>query len=333
MIFQAPFRRMLLPLLLVVLGGRLAAQPVGGYAEAALRRTPLAKEIGLGGAFDPFGADASAIFSNAAALAGIEHPSVTAAISTLPFQQRLAALGAGYGVEGLAGFGLSILRYGQNGIRGTRSDGQATGSFDYQDLAIGLGGGLAIGPGAVGATVRYLREDYTSFDAGSTGYSLDLSGTLRLRSLYFSLSLNNVAGEMRASYAGGPRETLPWNARLGALYLHPISEETDRARVDPTGFALVSRVRPTSYWLLSAEVQSALGDSTPRLSVAGEIKPLEEIPFGLRVGLNTLGDVAAGFSYAISTEFTPELRLDYAVRRDYELGDITHHVTLTASFP
>lgn len=318
--------------LVLALRGTAAAQAIGGYAGGALRRTVLAREIGMGGAFDPFHVDGSAIFSNAAALATLDHASVTAGISTLPFGERTALLGAGYGVAGLSGIGISILRYGQANISNTNLDGRPLGTFDYQQLAIGIGGGLAIGPGAVGATVHYLRDDYTGISAGGTGYTIDLSGTLALRDYYFAFSLNNVAGEIHGTYDGAPRDLLPWNARLDAVYLEPLSVEIDRSRPDPTGMQQAS-IRPTAYWLVAVEARVSQIDSIPSLGIAGEVKPFEKIPWSLRLGCTTLGDVSAGFSYAIATEITPELRLDYAVRRDFELGDITHHVTFTASFP
>lgn len=328
--------RMLLQVvgLLLVAAAGAVAQPVGGYAGGLLRRPAPAREVGMGGAFDPFRVDASAIFSNAAALSGLEEPSVTLGTSVLPFGQRIAFLGAGYGFNGISGIGISVLRYGVDDISRRPSDGRAAGTMDYQQLAVAFGGGLSIGPGSVGATVRYIRSDVIGVEAGASGYSIDLSGTIAFRNrLFFSLALNNIAGEVGSALEEGTRDLIPWNTRLGALYLHPLAQRIDRARPDPTGIEMVSRVRPTAYWLVAAEVRTSQHDSLPTFGLAGEVKPLEEIPLALRAGLNTLGDVSGGFSYAISTEYTPELRLDYAVRRDYELGDITHHVTFTARFP
>jgi hypothetical protein len=314
----------------------LAALPTGtfyaqgGSAASFLRRPVLSREIALGGAFSPFAPEASALFSNSSALPLLPHPIASVSYSRLPFGDHSALLGLGTAIGEFAGIGFSIRSYGVNDIPVRDGSGRRLGTtLDNQELALSAGGGLMVGPGTIGAAVHYIRRDITGLDSSSNGYSIDLSGTLSFRDrLYFGFSLNNIAGEMRATYDQSIRELIPWDARIGVSYLYPLEEETRPARLDPSGIPSARHGMPGSYLLGLSEVH--LSADTAIYVLAVEALPLPNIGVGLRAGWNSLGDLSAGFFLNIPMEFTP--RLDYAVRRDYELGDITHHVTLTAAF-
>jgi hypothetical protein len=73
-------------------------------------------------------------------------------------------------------------------------------------------------------------------------------------------------------------------------------------------------------------------DSSASYSVALEAVPLATVPVGLRAGASSNGDIGAGFFLALPWEFARNLRLDFASRRDYEAGRITHHITLVGGF-
>ncbi len=325
------FLPFLMPLCIVALfsGGDAArAQSSGGYAASYLRRTLLAREIAMGGAFAPFAAGGSAIFSNSAALPGLEHQTALASLSILPNGERFRAFGYGMPVGSFAGISAGILGYGISDVQGYTADERPTGSIGSEDFAFSLGGGLTIGPGALGATVRYLRTTLSGTDGSASGYTVDLSGSLTLDDRYFfSLALNNIAGETK-----GPRELAPWNTRLGASYLLPMEERSESSRLDPSGIIRTRRLRPRAYLLLATEMRLGQYEAEPNYSLALEWVPVVTFPIGLRGGYNTLGDFAFGFSYDLPVEFVNDLRIELAARRDYELGDISSHITISAAF-
>ena len=316
--------------MLAALAGPLrgGAQIVGGYAASYLRRAVVAREVAMGGTFVPFAPGGSAIFTSSAALTGLDYPTALASLSILPNGQRLDAFGFGMPLGDVAGISAGILSYGVSGVQGYTADERPLGTIGSSDLAFSVGGGLAIGPGSLGATIRYLHSSLSGAEGSATGYTVDLSGALALADRYFfSLELDNLAGEMK-----GPRELAPWSTRLGASWLLPMEERTETSRLDPTGITRTRRLPPRAYLLLAGEVRLAQYDSTPAVGVAGEWVPAVGFPLGIRAGFDTRGDLSAGFGYGVPVDFVDDLRLEVAARRDFELGDITTHVTITAAF-
>jgi hypothetical protein len=306
----------------------LRAQSVGGYAASYLRREIVAREISMGGTFVPFMPGGSAIFSNSAALPGLDNPTAIASLSILPNGQRLNAFGFGMPIGGAGGVSAGLMSYGVSDIQGYTADERPLGTIGSSELAFSVGGGLTIGPGSLGATIRYLHSSISGTDGNASGYTVDLSGALALDERYFfSLALNNVAGEMK-----GPREIAPWNTRFGAAWLLPMEERTETSRLDPSGITRTRKLRPRAYLLLATEMRLAQYDSTPGFGFAGEWVPAVDFPVGIRAGFNTRGDISAGFGYDVPVDFVDALRLEVAARRDFELGDITTHVTITAAF-
>lgn len=320
---------------------RAIAQETGGYAGAYLDRTALAQEVAMGGTYAPFPATASAIFTNNANLARLQHPAFVFSTSFLPFDQRMYLMGFGMKVGSSAGISFGMLSYGIDNVGAYTEDEQRVGTLSSSDLAFSAGGGIAIGPGNIGATVRYLLfSTAVNGNAGeregtTRGYSVDLSGTLEFETnlirrdwLFFSAALNNVAGELSDGH-----DPIPLHTRIGAAYLYPLEEEGPTAlRLDPSGLPVPQRVKPGAYILGAFETHISEHAAGPSYSFAVEAVPLVNIPVGLRAGANTLGDVSGGFFLTIPWEFARNLRIDLASRRDYELGNITHHITLAGGF-
>jgi hypothetical protein len=336
---MAPCSRLPLPILcalwLLLQGSVLYAQSQGGAAASYLRRSVLAQEIGMGGAFNPFAPDGSVIFSNSATLPLLKRPAVSASYSKLPLNQGFTLLGFGTGIGEFAGIGFGVMSYGISDVSRRNGGGQEFGTTGNKELALSVGGGLTIGPGSIGATVRYMRQDFTGTEAPSNGYAVDLSGTISFREqIFFAFSMNNIAGEMRATYDPGIHWQIPWDARLSGSYLLPLEEQTVPVRLDPSGIPSSRRVKPHTYLLGVIEGRTQL-DSVTVVSLAVEAVPVVLAPgfdFGLRLGWNSRSDLSAGFLVQLPVGFTDQLRLDYAIRREFELGDITHHVSLTAGF-
>lgn len=330
---------LLLALHAVVCAGALA-QETGGYAGAYLSRALLAQDVALGGAYSPFPASASAIFNNSADLARLQHPAFLVSTSFLPHDQSVYLIGFGMKLGNAAGLSFGMLSYGIDDVEAYTADEQRIGTASSRDMAFSVGGGLAIGPGNIGATFRYLtfstlvEGNAAQTEATTGGYSVDLSGTMEFETnlirrdwLFFSVALNNIAGEMRAGH-----DRIPLNTRLGASYLFPLEEDATTFRPDPSGLPATQRLKPRAYVLGAFETRLAEFQDSPTYSFAVETVPLANVPLGLRAGTNSLGDVSGGFFLAVPWEFARNLRIDLASRRDYELGDITHHITLTGGF-
>ncbi len=322
-------------LALLPLGGVLVhAQEVGGYAGAYLRSEALAQEAAMGGIYMPFTPNASAIFSNGSALARLEHSSAVLSASFLPQGQGLFLLGFGLKAGESAGIGFGMLRYGISEVESYSADERRLGTFSANDFAFSIGGGLAIGPANVGATLRYMMNNVGSVEGSGFGYSVDLSGMMEFQTdlarrdwMLLTVELNNIAGEMRDAH-----EQIPWDVRLGASYIYPIEDEVTIARPDPSGIPATRRVKPRAYLLGAAQAHLARFDSSASYSVALEAVPVPNVPIGLRAGASSTGDLAAGFFLTLPWDFARNLRLDFASRRDYHLGRMTHHVTLVGGF-
>ena len=324
--------RLLLLLLVLAPGGILRAQ--GGYAGSFLRRAILSQEIARGGVFTPFLADASAIFSNSAALARIGPPSASLSFSTHPWsQQQSGTLGFAMGLGEQAGVGIGVYTYGIREFTGRDSEGRSTGEKSQRELAMSLGAALGIGPGSIGATIRYLRQDNFGVQGSSTGYAIDMSANLSFRDeLFLALGLNNIAGEMSPTYDSDLRERIPWHARFSGTYVYPLETERATLRPDPTGRIMEQRLQPRAYLLGAAEARISQIDSLVLVGATLEALPYASIPVGGRIGYNTIGDISGGIFLTVPVEFAERLRLDCTARRDYELGNISYHLTLTAEF-
>lgn len=305
----------------------------GGLAGAPFRRTILPSQASLAGASHVVFPDATTLFTNSALLARITEPQVAAGVSLLPFRQQQQTLCGAYAFDGVAGLGIGITRYGVSGIAGRAQNGQKLGELSSQDLALIAGAGLNIGPGNVGATVRYLRRDVSGIEGPENGYSVDLSGSIAFQERFFlSSSISNVAGGMIAAYGNGPKEVIPWQGRFGASYLLPFSEpEVELLHPDPSG-QITQRSGPPKEYLIGM-VETTIGQfsSQPAVSVAAECVPYRGVDLGFRLGFSTVGDAAFGLFLTPPLD-GQNLRFDFAARRDYEFGGITWHVMVSKRF-
>ncbi len=273
------------------------AQEVGGYTGAFLRRAVSAQETGMAGAFVPFNSNSSAVLVGGAALTNLDGSSATFSTWFLPYRQRLDLAGAAFRLPGGTGLGISIARYGITDIPLYDRQERTTGLGNGTDLAVSASGGLRIGPGAIGATLRYLRFDADAVD-GSAGYAVDLSGLLEFESafnerdwLIASLLVANIAGEQSNGHHPAAAAV-----RLGGAYVYPLEQDRYLAtREDPSGIPATSRQRPQAYLMGAVEVRMAQLDSLAPSITFGAEWALAEAPVGLRLGVNTRTGIAAGF--------------------------------------
>jgi hypothetical protein len=270
-----------LTLLTVVSGnGRLWSQGTGGHTASYLRAIVIPEEIARGGAYTPFSPSSLSLFTNAAALPLMERPSVAVGTSILPFGQHYRMLALATEVGEFGGIGIGLLNYGIGDVAARNSAGVQTGTTGNQELAFLIGGGMQIGPGSIGATFSYLREDFSgSGGVGANGYAIDLSGTLTFRNqLYLAFGMASVAGEMRATNSS-IRWAVPWQARLSATYLHSLEDVIETLRTDPSGLPREHRRLPAAYILGIVEARASQTDSAS-VSLAVEARFLSDCDWG-----------------------------------------------------
>lgn len=308
------------------------AQEVGGYAWSFLRRAQPARETALAGVCVPNTSGSGAIFNNGAALAFQRRTTATLSTSFLPLGQRLDMGGVAFGFDETAGLGVGVARYGVGNVKGYNAAGTYLGAVGGQDIAISVAGGMRIGPGAVGATLRYLRFDPQGTDLeGTSGYAVDLSGTMAFDeviaerdALMASAVIENLAGEQK-----GPSRPSASGVRLSGAYLYPLGHAPDvPVRTAPTGIPEVRRGAPTAYVMGVIEIRTPQYDPLPpSLGVAVEWA-LAEAPIGLRLGWNSATDLTAGFFI----RWPADLVIDVAATRDAPTSSVAGTTTLTFTF-
>ncbi|MCE2502827.1 MAG: hypothetical protein J4G05_02035 [Chlorobi bacterium] len=317
-------------LLLILFATSTLAQ--GGYAGSVLRRADSPAEASMSGALNILSGGASILFGNPAALVRLEQPSVAFAWSFLGPPQKSFQTALGTNIGEYAGVGIGVTGYRVNDIDQRTIAEQSLGLTNSQDLAVTLGGGLGIGPGSVGGSLRYLRYDLNGVDGGSWGVALDLSGMILFRERFaIGFSINNIAGTMNASYRDGLHERIPTEVRFTSSYIHPFEARTATERTDPTGTLQQQRLRPRTYILATGEIRIGEFDDEPTAGIAIEAVPLHIAPegaIGFRAGADTRGDISFGFFLETPLDIGDNPRLSFAARREYERGEITLHTGL-----
>lgn len=303
-----------------------------GYAGSFLRRGDAPAEAALSGTLNPWSASPALLFTNGAALTRMEGIGAifSASILTAPQQTFQTGLAAGIGTAG--GIGVGVTGYSVADIDRRLPDETSLGYTSSRELALTVAGGMKIGPGSIGGTLRYLRYDLNGVEGGSWGVTMDLSGTLAFRErLLFGVALNNVAGTMNASYRDGLHEKIPYEARLSTTYVHPLEERTVSERTDPSGAMRTRALRPHRYILATGEIRVGEYDESVILAGGIEAVPMQlsaEAGVGLRAGLNSRGDVSFGFFLDAPLDIGKHPRISFATRRDYDRGEFTLHAGL-----
>lgn len=305
-----------------------AAQESGGSAGAFLERTVTPAEAGFGGISFPFSNSASAIFRDGSSLTRLDGSVATVATSLLSDGQRFYAAGIGIPFDSDGGISLGVTSWQNGEYRGFTADDRPLGTFTSNDFAVSVGGGLSLGPASLGTTLRYLRSSLSGISGGGSGYALDLSGSLLfLNRISIGFALANAAGELSWNEGAGPREQLPWRLRVGGGYVYPLEERYDTVRNDPTGMGRRTSIRPRTYLAGGLEGRIDQESNSPLVGFGLEWAPrIEDAPLAFHSGIDSHGDFGAGFS--VVAPGTP-CRLDFSGRRDYDLGRLTWHVSIS----
>ena len=334
-LLSGTFRFLSLFLLVVFLvASELSAQ--GGYAGSVLRRGDSPAEAAMGGTLNPWSASPAILFRSGAALPFLESPGAFFSASILPTPQQAAQAGIATNLGKTGGIGFGITSYGIDNIERRSIDERSLGTISSRDMAITLAGGLKVGPGSIGGSLRYLRYDVEEVDGASWGLTMDISGTLAFREqLIFSVELANIAGEMNASYRNGLHESIPFETKFGATYVYPLKERSKSERIDPSGKMAVSMLRPRTYILATGDLRIAEFDESAIVAGAVEIVPIELAPeaaLGFRTGLDSRGDFSFGFFVDAPIDIGKQPRISFASRRDYERGEFSTHAGLEFHF-
>jgi len=95
-------------------------------------------------------------------------------------------------------YGISFINYGVGNIDGRDSLGNETGAFNYNEDCLALSvAGRIVGNVAVGGTIRYLNENYSTGLSGGNGIGFDLGATYEpLPILCVGLSAQNLLSKL-----------------------------------------------------------------------------------------------------------------------------------------
>lgn len=312
---------------------RLSSQEVGGGAAAFLRGEASPQRVALADAGVVTDDASMTLFGGSAILSRLRNPTAAAGGGTTPFKFGVAYAGFGMPVGEQIGLGLTVMSHSTGLMRAFDENEVERGSFEARDLAVSLRGGIGVGPGSIGATVRYLDGTTTDVTAaGYSGYTLDISGALAVGNGRFSLDLENIAGEI-AGRGDGRRITVPWRTALAGAWLFPIEEAADEKRDPATGLRQSSIVK-RSYLALAATASIDADDTGPTLGAGVEYAPLVDLPLQFRGGLTTVGDYALGLSIKLSHEIGIDQGVGaaFTVRGDHTLGGLSYHLMLSVEF-
>lgn len=305
----------------------------GGAPANFLLRGDSPSEAAASGTLNTWSPSPALVFRNGAALTRLDRIGFFFAASSLPAPQSASQFGVATNLGSAGGVGLGISSYGVDNIDRRFANGERKGMASSSDLAVVLSGGLKIGPGSIGGSLRYVRYDLSGEDASSWGATMDLSGTLAFEErLIFALEVNNVAGSMNASYADRLPVQIPPDARFGATYVLPLEERDTVERIDPSGHPSVRSLRPRTYVLATGDIR--VGEETydaPILGLAIEAVPALIAPnagVGFRTGFNSRGDIAFGLFVDAPIDIGEQPRLSFGSRRDYDRGEFSMHFGL-----
>lgn len=207
-------------ILFVVLALPVTAWPqVGGRQTFQFLDHPAgARQAALGGMnVSAPGRDATMLQGNPALL----QPSMTRhlALSYIDYLADIALSSVFYSIEheryGRWGAGLQYQNYGD--FTQTDPTGQTNGTFTVHDYVASVTHSVTLEPFTLAATVKFALSGIAEYKASAA--LLDMGGVYKHpeKELYVGLALRNIGYQLR-TYNNGPREPMPFDARVGVTY-------------------------------------------------------------------------------------------------------------------
>lgn len=274
----------------------LSAQ--GGRPGAALLGLQGVAEGSMGGVLIPARPSSDEIYGNPSSLPLLGVTGVALA------WERHSPLRSSYRISGSIPLGRfaavagGLLFDGVSPIDYRNRDEQSIGKGSSGLLLASVGGGIGIGPGALGGTLHYLSYSASDVSAGSSGIAVDFGASVGFRKrLYFGLVMNNVAGILNAHYRTGLHEQLPTDFRITSSWRQPLGAVRTRVRRDPTGRISEEELPSSTYVIAALEVRSASFDESPVYAAGVEVVPItfdDGNRFGVRTGFNNRGEFGFG---------------------------------------
>ncbi len=199
--------------------GKSNAQSSGGQTAAAFLKVGMgARSAGLGGAYIAICNDASAIYWNAAGLAGREQSEALFAHHAWlqDVSMQYAALSTPIGERVGIGGGFTYVSYGN--IEGFDANDRPTGTLPaVYDYAASVGVGYSATDNfRVGGVVKYISQSLG--DVRATAFAGDLGAIFTVRKFALAATFSNI-GEKLVFIAEG--DELPAAARIGVAYTPP----------------------------------------------------------------------------------------------------------------
>lgn len=308
----------------------LSAQ--GGRPGAALLGLQGVAEGSMGGILIPARRSSDEIFGNPSSLPLLGVPGVALA------WERHSPLRSSYRLSGsipLGEFGAvagGLLFDGISPIDYRNRDEQSIGTGSSGLILASVGGGIGIGPGAVGGTLHYISYSAADVDAGSSGIAVDFGASIGFRRrLFFGLVLNNLAGILNADYRTGLHEQLPTDIRITSSWRQPLGSVRTRVRRDPTGRVSDEELPPSTYVIAALEIRSASFDENPLYAAGVEVVPFTfdgENRVGARTGFNNRGEFGFGAFLDLPVEVGAHPTLSIGGRIGGEIEKSALHVGL-----
>jgi len=168
----------------------------------------------MGSAGSALSGGAGLVLSNPASIANLSKKE--AALTYLSYFQGISLGQLGYAQDfGFGNLGANITYLSHDDIRGYDDSGNYKGDYSANNLALVFSYAREVKDFALGANLKYVKEEIEQEDAACLG--LDLGGIYKTKykDLHISSVVQNLGGKVRLKKEGDP---LPLNFKLGTSY-------------------------------------------------------------------------------------------------------------------
>ena len=293
-----------------------AAEGDGGYAGAFLRMGIGARAIGMGDAFTSIADDGTAQYWNPAALGILNNVQITGMYGTLGYNQNLGFISGIIPfnrtiVDHLGSFSIGCQYLNIGNIDGRDVNGQPTGTFADNEMAILLSYGRALFNNilSIGVTTKYLNHSISNYSAN--GFSCDAALLSKPGSnLHLGIIAQDIYGFKKWNTESEHEDKIPTNIRGGVSYSIPLNRDAgssyDSIDIGIAGFT--KRITIALDFERNTEEESF----RPKAGIEAYFLPF----LGVRTGYND-GDLTAGLSVSLAPYLSGQKTTPYDIGFDY----------------